>query len=77
MPTKSLKEDMVDKPKHYNSHPTGIECVEVAEHFGYNLGNALKYIWRAGLKWDSEEDLKKAIWYLNRELEKNKKYGKT
>jgi len=60
--------DAVDHPPHYNSHPSGVECVTIAEHFNFNLGNALKYLWRAGLKGDAVEDLRKAAWYLAREI---------
>lgn len=60
--------DAVNHPEHYTSHPSGIECIQVAETMGFNLGNALKYIWRAGLKGDAIEDLRKAAWYLNREI---------
>lgn len=52
--------DAVDHPAHYNAHPSGVECVDVAEHFNFNLGNALKYIWRAGLKGELLEDMKKS-----------------
>lgn len=55
-------------PGHYRSHPSGIECIQVTEHMGFCLGNAVKYIWRAGLKNDAIEDLKKARWYLDREI---------
>ena len=61
--------DKVNHPKHYNSHPSGIECITVVEHMSFNIGNAIKYLWREGLKGDSVEDLKKAIWYINREIE--------
>lgn len=62
----------VNHPEHYNQHPSGIECIDVVEHFNFNLGNAIKYIWRAGLKSDKTtvQDLKKAVWYIHRELEK-------
>lgn len=60
----------VHHPKHYTSHPSGIECIQVTEHMGFNLGNALKYIWRADLKNDAIEDLKKAKFYIERELQK-------
>lgn len=60
--------DAVNNPRHYNSHPSGVECITVAEHFNFCLGNALKYIWRAGEKGDKIEDLKKARWYLDREI---------
>lgn len=62
--------DSVNSPKHYNSHPSGIECIEITEHMNFNLGNAMKYIWRAALKGNAVEDLKKAVWYLNREIER-------
>ncbi|MFK4824825.1 DUF3310 domain-containing protein [Paenochrobactrum sp. BZR 588] len=60
--------DPVNNPKHYNSHPSGVECITITEHMGFNLGNAMKYIWRADLKNDAMEDLKKAHWYIEREL---------
>lgn len=59
---------VVDRPIHYNSHPSGVECIQITEHMGFNLGNAVKYIWRADLKEDALEDLKKAKWYLDREI---------
>jgi len=62
------KEDLINHPPHYTSHPSGVECIQITEHMGFNLGNALKYIWRADLKWNRTEDIKKAIWYLEREL---------
>lgn len=55
-------------PNHYRSHPSGIEAIQVTEHMNFCLGNAMKYIWRAGLKGDAIEDLKKARWYLDREI---------
>jgi len=62
--------DPVNHPSHYMVHPSGIECIQVAEHFGFNLGNALKYIWRCDDKQDALEDLKKAKWYIEREINK-------
>ncbi len=59
--------DVVEKPKHYNSHPSGLEAIDLCEHLSFNTGNAVKYIWRAGLKNDEAEDLKKALWYIKRE----------
>lgn len=79
----------VDHPKHYNSHPSGIECIDIVEHLTFNVGNAVKYLWRAGLKIDNEaknhqdirsitvKDLKKALWYVNREIERLEKFGKS
>ena len=68
-----LHEDVVNHPEHYTAHPSGIECIQVTEHMGFCLGNAVKYIWRAGLKKDKLEDLKKAVWYINREIEQCQK----
>lgn len=66
------KADMVNHPPHYTSHPSGVECIQITEHMGFNLGNALKYLWRADLKHDAVEDLEKAVWYINRELAKRR-----
>lgn len=60
--------DAVNHPKHYNAHPSGIECIDVVRHFCFNVGNAIKYLWRAGLKGDAIEDLKKARWYIDDEI---------
>lgn len=62
----------VNHPKHYNSHPNGIECIDIIRHYVCDIANAIKYLWRAGLKpemgmEDAEkeiEDLKKALWYI-------------
>jgi hypothetical protein len=59
--------DNVNAPKHYCSHPSGIECIQIAELLPFNLGNAIKYLWRSDLKWDKQEDTKKAIFYLRRQ----------
>lgn len=67
-------EDAVNNPKHYTSHPSGIECLDVTRHMSFNLGNATKYIWRCDLKKDAIEDLRKAIFYLNDEI--NLRLGK-
>lgn len=67
--------DPVNHPAHYNAHPAGIECIDVVEHFSFNVGNAIKYAWRAGLKGDVIEDLRKAAWYLQREIERLSRDG--
>ena len=64
--------DPVNHPKHYTSHPSGVECIEITEHMPFNLGNATKYIWRADSKSNPIEDIEKAIWYLKREIERRK-----
>jgi hypothetical protein len=67
--------DMVNNPPHYTSDPSGIECIEVTRHRNFNIGNAIKYLWRAGIKDDSRqiEDLKKAIFYINDEINRLEK----
>jgi hypothetical protein len=60
--------DPINHPQHYTGHPSGIECIQVTEHMGFNLGNAVKYIWRADLKGDAIQDLHKAAWYVQREI---------
>ena len=58
-------------PDHYKNHPSGVECIQITEHMGFNLGNAIKYIWRADLKHTTPlEDLQKARWYLDREIQR-------
>ena len=64
-----MSNDAVNHPKHYTSHPSGVEAITLCEHFGFSIGNAIKYLWRAGLKTaDPLEDLKKARWYVDREI---------
>jgi hypothetical protein len=63
-----MTHDPVNHPPHYNSHPSGVECIQITEHMGFNLGNAVKYIWRADLKADAIEDLRKAAFYIAREI---------
>lgn len=64
--------DKITRPKHYNTHPSGIECIQITEHMNFCLGNALKYLWRSGQKSgeSSVDDLKKAIWYIEREIKR-------
>ena len=65
--------DMVNHPPHYTSHPSGVECITITRHYCFSIGNAIKYLWRAGLKKDISledkqkeiEDLEKSIWYIN------------
>lgn len=68
--------DNVNHPAHYTSHPSGVECITVTECYNFNIGNAIKYLWRNGLKAEEGmsnnekqiEDLEKAIWYIKREI---------
>jgi hypothetical protein len=65
--------DAVNHPKHYTSHPSGVECIQVTEHMSFCLGNAIKYLWRADEKHDAIEDLRKAKWYIEREIARRMK----
>ena len=62
--------ETVNHPAHYNAHPSGVECITVVEHMGFNIGNAMKYLWRADEKGNALEDLQKAQWYVLREIER-------
>lgn len=68
-----ISKEKVNHPEHYNKHPSGVECITITEHMCFNLGNAIKYIWRADLKNDAMEDLKKAAWYIDREIKRREK----
>lgn len=61
--------DPVNHPSHYTSIVPGIECIDVVKHLSFLRGNAIKYLWRAGAKGDVLEDLKKAAWYVQKEIE--------
>lgn len=73
MEQEEQKKERVNHPDYYNQHPSGIECIEIIRYYCFDIGNAIKYLWRAGLKKESSmsdkqkeiEDLKKAIWYIN------------
>ena len=69
--------DPVNHPAHYTGHPSGVECITVTEHMNFCLGNAMKYIWRAGEKGDALEDLKKARWYIDREIARRTQHEET
>jgi len=73
--------EMVNHPKHYNEHPSGIECIAIIRHYNFDIGNALKYLWRQGLKKEAGiedfkkqiEDCEKAIWYIQDHINQLKK----
>lgn len=73
--------DAVNHPAHYTSHPSGVECIDITEHYNFCVGNSIKYLWRQGLKIDADkdptakqiEDCEKAIWYINRHIKNLKK----
>ena len=67
-----MKEDIVNHPKHYTSDPSGIECIQITRWRNFNIGNAIKYLWRNGLKENNSniQDLRKAVWYINDEIKR-------
>jgi hypothetical protein len=66
-----LMSDMVNHPPHYSQYK-GLKIIDLVEQMNFNRGNAVKYIARAGFKASSDEieDLKKAAWYINREIDR-------
>ena len=72
MNEKNAPEDIVSRPSHYTSRVPGIECIQVTQHFNFNRGNAIKYLWRAGEKDKTKEieDLQKARQYIDFEIKR-------
>lgn len=68
-----METDNINHPKHYLSHPSGVECIQITEHMSFNLGNAVKYLWRADEKGAPLDDLRKAAWYIQREIAKRER----
>lgn len=67
---------MINHPPHYNSSKAEcsgckkqIECIDITRHMNFNIGNAFKYLWRYEHK-GGVDDLEKALWYLNDEVNK-------
>lgn len=71
---KQTENDPVNHPSHYISDPSGIECIQITRHRNFNIGNAIKYLWRAGLKDGNSDiqDLQKAVWYIQDEIKRIK-----
>ena len=74
---KEQTNDRVNHPKHYTSDPSGVECIEITKHRDFCIGNAIKYLWRSGLKQEDGltdkqkeiEDLEKAVWYIRQKID--------
>ena len=66
---KRITQDPVN-PEHYKSHPSGVECIQITEHLNFCIGNAIKYLWRVDHKGDPLENLRKAQWYIEREIQR-------
>ncbi len=71
------RDDPVNHPAHYTSHPSGVECIQITRHMSFNVGNAVKYLWRADLKDAPIQDLEKAAWYIADEIQKRKSKATT
>lgn len=69
---KRKRNDVINHPAHYTSHPSGVECIRIVEHMPYNIGVAISYLWREGHK-NGIEDLKKSIWHIRREIKRRTK----
>ena len=69
--------DKINHPPHYTAHPSGVECIQITEGFSFNIGNAIKYLWRADEKGAPLDDLKKAGWYIEREITRRINVGNT
>lgn len=69
--------DPVNRPAHYTAHPSGVEAIDITERLNFCVGNAAKYLWRAGLKGSALQDVRKAEWYLRREIDRrqNREWG--
>jgi Protein of unknwon function (DUF3310) len=65
----------VNHPTHYNDHPSGVEAIDIIEEFPFNIGTAIKYLWRCGLKEAPMRELKKARWYVEREIQRRERHG--
>lgn len=72
-----MSKEMVNHPKHYNNHPSEIEAIDVIRSMCFNIGNGFKYIYRRNDKNNAIQDLKKAIWYIDDEIERRNKWGYT
>lgn len=69
-PAAAPRRENVEHPAHYNSHPSGVECLTVVRHMNFNIGNAMKYLWRCDEKGDPIENLRKAAFYINDEIKR-------
>lgn len=67
----------VTNPDHYRQHPSGVEAIQITEQFNFCIGNAIKYLWRCDSKHDDNgmADLRKAKWYIEREIARRSRNG--
>lgn len=74
-PSSGSTHDPVNSPSHYRSHPSGVEVITITEHLSFCVGNSIKYLLRAPYKGNESEDLKKARWYVDREIQRLERLG--
>ena len=63
-----------ENPAHYKSHPSGIECIQVLYPLYYGAGNAIKYLWRLGMKDEDLQEISKAMWYVMHSMDADMNY---
>ena len=63
----------VKHPSHYTSHLSGVECIWIVEQFNFNMGSAMKYLWRCDLKDDPIENLEKSRNFIHLEIKRRKR----
>lgn len=71
----NINKEAINHPRHYNANASGIECIDVIEDMDFNIGNSIKYIWRSSYKEKLIEDIKKSMWYINREIERRNSFN--
>jgi len=65
-----MNNDPVNHPPHYTQHSSSVECYEISQHLSAAVAQAFQYIWRAEDKGNAAEDYKKAVWWLEREIQR-------
>lgn len=66
--------DNINHPSHYTPHPLGVKCIDIVEHMNFNVGCAIRYLWQADSKGNSIEDLRRAAWFVGREISRRRRY---
>jgi len=66
----NMEYDNVTKPKHYCTHPSGVECIEITREMGFAIGSAFKYLYRCDKKENLTQDIQKAVWYIEDEIKR-------
>lgn len=67
--------EKINHPKHYNNHPSGVEIITIIRSCSFNIGNAIKYLFRRNDKDNILENMKKALWYIDDEIKRRSRYN--